>query len=161
MALWQFKIGLLPRQWIEAGGDVRSLFGEEGFEPTVAWRSVRVDRLRERLGALLPAGHSWHSDLVVWGKTESDDIQLWLNDGRAESVQVRFDLREPNINLFRDLASVSRELDLAIVALASMSLVDRDVHQLLRAAAESDAAHFVIDPESFLLNAVAVNDRAT
>jgi hypothetical protein len=161
LAVWQFKVALLPQQWIEAGGDVRSLFGEEGFESAVAWRGMRKDQLRERLGTLLPLGQSWHSDLVLWGKTESDDIQLWLKGSQVESVQVRFDLREPNIGLFRNLASVSRALGLAIVALDSRSLLAGDAHQLLRAAAESDAAHFVIDPESFLLDAVAANDRAT
>jgi hypothetical protein len=86
---------------------------------------------------------------------------LWLKGIQVESVQVRFDLREPNIGLFRNLASVSRALGLVIVALGSRALVAADAHQLLRAAAESDTAHFVVDPELFLLNAVAANDRAT
>jgi hypothetical protein len=161
LAVWQFKVALLPQQWIEAGGDVRSLFGEEGFESAVAWRGIRKDQLQERLGALLPLGQSWHSDLVLWGRTESDDIQLWLKGSQVESVQVRFDLRQPNIGLFRNLANVSRQLGAVIFGLESKTLLAADAHELLRAAAESKAAHFVIDPESFLLDAVAANDRAT
>ncbi len=110
---------------------------------------------------VLSKGKSWHLDLTLLGKAEADDIQLWRREGKVESVQVRFDLRQPNMTLFREVVSIARELGLAIVVLETKSVLPLDIQRLLRAAAESAAAHFVVDPESFLLQAEATNAKAT
>lgn len=161
MAVWQFNIALLPRSWIEAGGDVGVLFGEEGFEPAAAWRGHEEDRLEESLNAVLPRARSWHAELALWGSAEGDSIQVWRQRGRVESIQVRFDLRSPNMALFRKLVDFARASRLAIVVLATQAVLAADPHQLIRAAAESDAAHFAIDPASFLMNVSAVNAKAS
>jgi hypothetical protein len=161
VAVWQFKVALLPQQWIDAGGSVLSLEAEDGYEFAAAWRGYDRRRLQEMLGALLPRGKSWHADLILWGNFESDDIQLSLHNGAVESVQVRFDLRNPNFAMFLKLAALAKELHLAILAPEAGTLLSPEPDRLLRAAAESAAAHFVIDPESFLLAASVVNKRAT
>ena len=161
MAIWQFKIALLPQRWIDTVGDVLSLVDAEGYESAAAWRGYDKCQLQDMLGALLPQGRSWHADRVVWGKVDSDDIQLWSSNGEVEFVQVRFDLRNPNFAMFRQVATLAKELHLGILALEVKTLLGPEPDRLLRAAAESAAAHFVVDPESFLLEASAINERAT
>lgn len=161
MAVWQFNVALLPLRWIEAGGAVGGLFGEEGFEPAVAWRGYEDVRLEESLDAVLPRAKSRHAELALWGSAEGDSIQLWRHRGRVESIQVHFDLRNPNMALFRQLTDFARAANLAIVVLATQAVLAADPHQLIRAAAESDAAHFVVDPASFLMNVSAVNAKAS
>jgi hypothetical protein len=161
VAIWQFTVAFLPQRWIDSGGIVDALFGEEGFDSAPAWWRYDGAQLEAVLGSVLSKGKSWHSDLTLWGNVEADDIQLWRAEARVRTVQVRFDLRQPNIALFREVVNIARELQLAIVALSSQRLVPLDVERLLRAAAESDAAHFSVDPASFLLQVEAANVRAT
>jgi hypothetical protein len=161
VAVWQFKVAFLPQSWINSGGDVACLFGEDGFDSASAWWRYEDARLEAVLGRALTRGRSWHSDLTLWGNAEKDDIQLLRTKGRAESIQVRFDLRNPNMTLFRDVVAIAQELELAILVLGTKSLVPGDVHRLLRAAAESEAAHFSVDPASFLSQVQPANARAT
>lgn len=161
MAVWQFTIALLPQDWLDAGGDLRSLFAEGTFDASSAWRSYRHPQLEEILGSALSKGKSWNSRLTLWGSEQTDDIQLFRSQDRVDSVTVRFDLRQPNMTLFQQVVHIARELRLAIVTLETMSVVPLDVLRLLRAAAESRAAHFVLDPASFLSQMESANTRAT
>jgi hypothetical protein len=161
MAVWQFTIALLPQDWLDAGGSALSLFAEGTFDASSAWWSYRHPQLDEILGSALSKGKSWRSELSVWGNEQTDDIQLFRRKGRVNSLVVRFDLRQPNIALFQQVVHIARELRLAIVTLETMNVVPLDVERLLRAAAESQAAHFVLDPASFLSQMESANSRAT
>jgi hypothetical protein len=161
MPVWQFTIALLPQDWLDAGRDVHALFGEGGFDAAPAWGSLQHPKLEELLGNALSKGKSWYSDLTVWGNEQTDYIQLSRRKGKVTSVVVRFDLRQPNMFLFQHVIYLAQELRLAIVVLETESVVPPDVEQLLRAAAESKATHFVLDPESFLSQMESVNTRAT
>lgn len=161
VAVWQFNIAFLPRDWLDAGGNVHALFDEHGFDASTAWGSYRHPKLEELLGNPLRKRKSWYPDLTLWGNEETDYIQLMRRNGKVRSVVVRFDLRRPNMTLVQHVIFMAHELRLAIVALETESLVQPDVEQLLRAAAESKATHFVLDPESFLSRMESANTRAT
>ncbi|GFE78445.1 hypothetical protein GCM10011487_04450 [Steroidobacter agaridevorans] len=161
MAVWQFTIVFLPQDWLDADGDVLSLSAEGTFDASPAWSSYRHPKLEEILGRALSKGKSWHSELTIWGSEQTDDIQLFRSKGRVDSILVRFDLRQPNMALFQQVIRIAQELRLAIVTLETMTVVPRDVLQLLRAAAESRAAHFVLDPASFLSQMESANTRPT
>jgi hypothetical protein len=162
VAVWQFTIAFLPQDWLDAGGDVHALFEDQGgFDSSPAWGSYRHAQLEEILGTALSRGKSWQTQLTVWGTQQADDIQLWRRSGKVHSLTVRFDLRHPNMALFQQVIHIAQELRLAIVALDTRSVVPLDVLRLLRAAAESQAAHFVLDPASFLSQMESANSRAT
>lgn len=161
MAVWQFTIAFLPQDWLDAGGDVNALFDERGFDAARAWWSYKHPKLEEILGSALSRGKSWHSDLIVWGSEQTDDIQLWRSQGKVNSIVVRFDLRQPNMTLLQQAIHMAQELNLAIMALETGSIVQPNVERLLRAAAESRAAHFVLDPASLLSQMESANARAT
>jgi hypothetical protein len=161
VAVWQFAVAFLPQDWLDAGGDVLSLFAEGTFDASAAWWSYRDPKLEEVLGSALSKGKSWHSDLTIWGSEQTDDIQLFRSKGRVGSIVARFDLRQPNMALFQQVIRIAQELRLAIVTLETMNVVPLDVQPLLRAAAESRAAHFVLDPASFLSQMESANTRAT
>lgn len=163
MAVWQFSIEFLPQGWLDSGGNVHALLEPEGgFDASPAWRSFPHATLEQLLGqAGLSKGKSYHSNLTVWGTQPIDSIQLWRRREKVQSVTVRFDLRQPNMELFQHVIRIAQERHLAIVALETMSIVPLDVLRLLRAAAESRAAHFVLDPSSFLSEVEAANRLAT
>ncbi len=160
MTVWQFAIAFLPRDWLDAGGDVAALFDERGFDAAAAWQSYRHPKLEDVLGGALRKRKSWHSGLTVWGSEESDDIQLSRSQGRVDSIVVRFDLRQPNMTLLQQVIQMTRELRLAIMIVETKRVVEANEEELLRAAAESKAAHFVLDPASFLSQMESANSRA-
>lgn len=159
MALWQFKVALVPKHWLDAGGLVSALVTEEGWETAIAWAGVRGDTLKARIDRVLPRGKSWSPALTLWGSEERSDIQLFEEGGHVESLNVRFDLREPDIKLFRSVLELAQDSGLVVVDMVRRRIVP-DLDGLVRTAAESEAAHFVLDPVSFL-EQVNVGARAT
>lgn len=150
MAIWQFKVSLIPQSWIASGHDLQSLFDDAGYDVSRAWNGYRDSDLAVRLGSILPTGKSWHDALLMWGSDEGNDIQLWRIKTAISDIAIRFDLRHPDIGLFQAITQLARDYELAIIDLAGRRVVAADTAAALRAAAESDAAHYVIDPLSFL-----------
>jgi len=161
MALWQFHLALIPQSWLEAVENIESLFSDEGYDTSSAWASHDSQALEATLGSVLPRGKSWSPALTVWGSSETNDIRLWRSGSAVTSVDVRFDLRNPNMALFKAVIGIARQLQLAILVPSLRRTIGSDVDLLLRAAGESDAAHFVLDPLSFLSQLDAANARAT
>jgi hypothetical protein len=160
VAIWQFKVLLIPASWLDKGGSIDSLFEEDGYDVSIAWRHTPIAELEETFSAVLPLGKSWSAELASWGKEQGDDIQLWRKRGRVSSLGVRFDLRSPNMAFFQSIVEIAGKFPLAILVPSSRRMVESNLKSLLRAAAESDAAHFVVDPQSFLSRMEASNAKA-
>jgi hypothetical protein len=159
VAVWQFKVALIPKRWLNAGGKIAALLTDDGWETAIAWEGVHGDALKSRIEAILPRGKSWSPSLTVWGSAEYNDIQLFEEGGCVESLNVRFDLRKPDMGLFKSIVDLAQDCGLAVVDMARKRNVS-DLNALVRAAAESGAAHFVLDPVSFL-DQVGTSGRAT
>ncbi|HEY4365634.1 MAG TPA: hypothetical protein VGN07_00230 [Steroidobacteraceae bacterium] len=160
MAIWQFNVELIPATWLAAGNDIESLFGEEGFDALPAWAAYEDPGLEQRLGMLLPRSRSWNPAQIVWGSQDGNDIRLSRRHEGIGCVAVHFDLRNPNMLLIRAIADLARDLELAILVPEVRRIATSDVEALLRFAAESSAAHFVLDPQSFLSQLDTVSERA-
>ena len=161
MAVWQFKIALLPQQWLDAGGAVETLFGADGCDTSAAWELTDFESIQRRVGSILPPGQSWSDSLIHWGSYETDDIQLFSENSRVHDLSVRFDLRRPNMPLFNLVVAAAEELHLALLDVARKQVVPRDVQALLRAAATSGAASFVKDPIAFIASVEGERGQAT
>ena len=159
VAIWQFRIELIPQGWLEAGGDIRTLVTDEGFAAAAAWAGYRDAQLEEAFGALLPPAKSWSAELQVWGAQEAHCIRLRRRHGAILAVEVCLDLRDLQIGLFRAIVDLACARNLALLACETKRPIERSAEQLLRHAAASSAAHFVIDPHSFLSELDTVNDR--
>ena len=154
MATWQFRIELIPRQWAESSeGNVEVLYDSEGYDTSSTWvqypPSIEVEPLIE---GIMPKGKSWHSDLHAWGDEERNDIQIWYKSGKLESFAVRLDLRENMDNMLAKIADLAKALDCLIFVPEFRKTINPIVSELGIAAAQSNAARFVKDPEGFLNN---------
>jgi len=159
VAVWQFKVALIPKRWLDAGGSVAELLTREGWDTASAWKGVLGDAFKSRIEGILPRGKSWSPSLTVWGSEEHSDIQLFEHGGHVESLNARFDLRQPDMRLFKLVFDFAQDCGLAIVDMSRKRTVS-DLNEFVRAAAESEAAHFVLDPASFL-DQVGTSARAT
>jgi len=161
MAIWQFKVILVPRSWLDAGGDLGALGADAGCDVAAAWACEAPRELEARLTRVLSRRKSWQPSLALWGGEQSDDVQLWRERGRIGSIAVRFDLRTPNMALFRAVVDLAADLGFVIFVPEARRVIASDVDTLLKMAGESEAAHFVLDPSSFLSQVDPVNARAT
>ena len=151
MALWQFKVTCLPERWIDAGGNPESLFGDDGYDTSPTWTDGDVTLLASEMGTILPQGSSWGPALKIWGAEETDDIQLLHENGKVLDLSIRFDLRHPNMALFKSTVAAAERLKMVILDVEHKRVVARDARSLLQAASKSSAARFVKEPISFLL----------
>lgn len=161
MAIWQFKVILVAGAWLEGGGDVGALGAEPGRDPGAAWSMTEPPGLDARLSGLLPPRKSWQPRLALWGASGRDEIELWRERARIGSINVRFDLRAPNMALLRKIVELAADLGCRIFVPGERRVIASDIDALLKAAGESDAAHFTLDPSSFLSEIDPVNARAT
>jgi hypothetical protein len=160
MSVWLFRVSLIPQRWLDASGTIDVLFDEEGFDGAIAWRGQSDLPLEHHFATVLRAGRSWSSALSVWGTHDADRIEVRRERGRITAVEIYFDLRKPNMTLFHSIAGIAQELGLAVIVPALARTVPADLQQLLRVAAESKAAHYSLDPRSFLLELETPNARS-
>jgi hypothetical protein len=161
VAVWQFKIAFLPQRWLDAGGAIDSLFGDESYDTSTAWEASDLELVQRRIGAILPLSESWSRSQVHWGAYDTDDIQLFAENGQVQDLSVRFDMRRPSARLFNAVVIAAEELHLALLDVGQRRVVPRDVRALLQAAATSSAASFVKDPEAFLTSFGSDGGQAT
>ena len=150
MAVWQFKVQLIPTVWVERGNDVMTLFKEEGYEGIEAWKHrIDVEQIRSAIDMVLPRGKEWNKDLTLWGNEKSDDIQLWLDQQCIESLSIRFDLRDRNIALISNVVSLAKQLDLSIITTEQRHNVGTNLDDLLLLFENSCAQGFK-NPDTFI-----------
>ena len=161
MAIWQFKVLLVSRLWLESGGDVGALGAEAGCDAGAAWSFEEPAELEARLTQVLPRRASWQARHRAWGDEQGDDVQLWTERGRIGAIAVQFDLRSPNMRLVKAVADLAEELGFVVFVPHLRRVIGPGVEALLKVAGESDAAHFALDPGSFLSQLDPVNAKAT
>jgi hypothetical protein len=154
MAIFQFTVALIPSKWAhDSNNDIESLYYEAGYDVSVAWKdnqpNIDVDSL---ISKVLPKGKAWDSEQKVWGSDESSDIQVWYENGRIESIDVRLDLREDISSLLSKVVELAKRLKCYLFIPGAKSIIEPNVFELKKAANESNAAKFVEDPEGFLRN---------
>ena len=155
MAIWQFQFYFIPAEWAsKAKSNIESLFSEEGFDTSLAWKGYSSDLDVESIvQELLPLGKSWHKDLTVYGDLDTTDIQIWKRDKVVESIGVRLDLRQTSEKFLEQLINISKNLNFWLLFPELMLLEKPDLNILITKIRESNAARFVNNPEKFLRQA--------
>ena len=161
MAAWQFKLVPIPKSWLDSGGELDALYEVDGLETRQCWLSYRNPMLVGGLGKLLPRSESWHPQLLTWGSTQSDDIQLFVEDDAVVSLFIRFDLRRNNKSLFAALVECMKDYGLVALVPDLRRVVEPDMSALQNLARTSDAARFVADPQAFLASIDSAHARET
>ena len=162
MAVWQFKIDLIPTRWLKDGHAVAELFPDDSYDGAAAWAQYSdQEKLEKAIDATVKRSHSWHPDMTAWGDEESSDIQLWRETGQIESLGIRFDLRSPPAEWFAFVVALAQEFELSMLVRESKQILETSTFELAHAASTSRAAAFVRDPHDFLSGLSASSDEAT
>lgn len=138
VAAWQAVYWLVPAE-AESG---RREGAWNGVAPTAS--------LLRSLHHVLPPSKSWTPTMRRWGEYASHDVQAWFEAQGLATLQVRLDLRAP------DLASVAERLSGVAESLGAVFEAADGVQLLPTWSAlrehlqHTDAARFVTNPTAFL-----------
>lgn len=144
MAVWQAVYWLVPAD------------AEPGSED--AW--VEIEHASELLRVfddVLPPSHSWSPDMRHWGAEECHDVQASSDGGNLAGIQVRIDLRAPDLRrVVEGLVAAATELG-AVFETEDGAQIVPDPWALGESLRRTPAARFLSDPEAFFKE---IRDRA-
>jgi len=154
MAVWQFLIELIPRDWAQENSyNTGLLQSDEGYATQIAWesRQPEVDVVPV-LSKILPLAESWHKNLIFFGDNKSDDIEVWHQDQVIEGISIRIDLKKDVKRTVVRVVRAAKKLGCIFFIPEKGSFIEANEFALIKMVKESDAAQYVDDPTGFLDN---------
>jgi hypothetical protein len=147
MAIWQFKVDLVPRVYIaDKAGILSRNFTEEDVLAGHLWRGRGVDY--GLLDAVLPEVKSWSPEVRIWGVDESDKVVLTFDGAEVEWITCYIDMRKEDQIFASRVVELAEKLDCVFfVGGAFFMPSGRDLEAI---ADSSIAAQFVRNPERTL-----------
>jgi hypothetical protein len=162
VAIWQFKLFLLPEQTIrEMYGIVPSIIPEDTAETFLWWGKVRPPpNLYTLIDAVLPRMESWSDEIAFWGKKHGNTASVGYADETLKDVawiEFRIDAQGCSDNYIQDICALARQLQCVLMT-ADYRLLQPDAASVFNAIRYSLAQQFVNDPEGTLMD---LGDRIT
>lgn len=152
MAIWQFSIILLPREWaVDVKYDSSSLYEPDGFETAFTWKDRQLaPNFREQFSKILPPSDSWSDAILCWGDEKANDIQVGLENSAVTDIQIRLALHTDFRVLLNPIIEVTEELN-CVFFFPELHLISNATEAALMAAlGSSRAARFVKNPSKYL-----------
>lgn len=153
MAIWQFEVGLIPREWAAQGDNSPEMLcdGEGCNDMSTAWKSNQpVLNLPELISRVLPPTESWCDSLRIWGDESRSDIQVGYEGDKVEFIKVRVDAREDTSHMCAKIVELAHALDCCLFFPAARSVTAADMAVLAMAIQSSRAARFSAAPREFI-----------
>jgi len=150
MAIWQFLIELIPRDWAEENSFNSSLLqSDEGYETQIAWEGRQSEiYIVPVLTKIFPLAESWHEDLISFGDSSSDDIEVWHQDKVIIGISFRIDVRKDFKRTVVKLVNAAKKLGCVFFIPEKGSFVEANEFALFRMVRESEAALIYQKPKA-------------
>jgi len=101
MAIWQYHINVVPEEEIKSYFKSQDFIRGEDIENIDWWkyRDLEIKQFID-LEKLFPPQKSWSDEIIIYGKEDSNCIELLLSKNKKiEEISIRIDLREENQNI--------------------------------------------------------------
>jgi hypothetical protein len=146
MAIWQFLIELIPRDWAEENSyNAGLLQSDEGYATQIAWESRQPEiDVVPVLSRILPLAESWHKDLIFFGDNQSDDIEVWCQDQVIDGISIRIDLKKDVKRTVVKVVRAAKKLGCIFFIPEKESFVEANEFALIKMVKESDAAELYV-----------------
>lgn len=152
MAIWQFRIDLIPISALQAKlGGVPASIPQELAEDFDWWSDTQPPiGFEARLDAILPKANSWSEEVLIWGDERGDTAAVCVdNNRRVEWIGFRIDARGISPGFVRDICKLASELKCVLLS-ANYRLLAPDEQVVLDAIGHSTAKKYVDDPVATL-----------
>ena len=152
MAVWQFRIELIPSNWfIENTNGIEMLYTDGSYDSEPAWSGILFNSIELTLIDKFYSRYAgWHKNHICWGNEESTDIQLWKNGSYVESMSARIDARG-NINFdILSIIAIAEGFGCHLFLPELKIIIEPIEHEIRNNIIKSRAAAFTKDPVGFL-----------
>ena len=154
MALWQFRLILLPRRaLLEQFGIVPVSISMEAAEDYHWWSDVQPPEGFERqIDSMLPRKESWSTGMRMWGQEDSNDAYVSYKDenmNAVEEIAFRIDARAISADLTSAICTFARNLDCLLMT-QEYEILAPERSVILQTVNTSIARRYVVDPVSTL-----------
>ena len=147
VAVWQCDFALVPASELARA---RSDAPAGDLLAIDWWAEVQpADGFESRIEAFLSEGESWSPDLRTWGVEDGTRIDVWRDGGRIDSIRVRIDARQIDLQSLREIVALALYIDAAFLRHDGL-FVPATNEALTSAVDTSAAARFVDDPDAFI-----------
>ena len=163
MAIWQFVVQLVPREWAEREGNFpEAPYDSDGCpDMSAVWKNNQpVMNLAELISNVLPRAVSWSDSLKIWGDQSRNDIQVGYDGNNVEFVMARIDTRENTSHMCAKIVDLALALDCSLFFPETRSVTAADRAVFSSAVQNSRAARCAAVPRKFIehLNRTLSND---
>lgn len=154
MAIWQFKIELLPTDEVrfrvgEPPCSLPATFqGSVGYHSTNGgsfWTSRATSVAVPYFRKLLRETQSWTSDALMYGEEDGDKVEVW-----DDSVVAMIDCRNLDESFVFGVLSIANALECSLLVVETGWVIPAEKEFLVREIESSRALRFVSRPEAAL-----------
>ena len=150
MAIWHFRIGLVPRDSVKAYyGDIPVAIPQQDIEEYDFWAAFQCPPLESMLSTVGSEIPSWSNEIRLWGAAEGHQISVLYQDGRVEWITGKVDARLPCIEFLHKIVDLATHLNCFLLA-SETYVLEPDFGGLLNSFRSSVAVRYLADPEGTL-----------
>jgi len=154
MAIWQFRLTLIPEKVLLSKCDVLPLQVPKDLAEDFPWWSEGQPHpgFEQQIDLILPERTSWSTSMRMWGQEDGNDAYVCYADeskDKVEEVAFRIDAGEISPELVRRVCILARQLGCVLMT-AGYEILAPDESKLLAAINHSTAKGYIDDPVSTL-----------
>lgn len=148
MAVWQFKICLIPQSCFNTNEiDVSRFYDADGnYDASFAWKNRPV---KDEIIKYYPLSKSWHEDLVSFGDEEKTDGQAWYEKGELKNIQFRIDVSGNFVLDIEQIIVIAQKLSCVFFIPEQKCITEPNVFKVISHIKKSNAYLFAKDPEQW------------
>ncbi|MES2653227.1 MAG: hypothetical protein V4663_15915 [Bacteroidota bacterium] len=127
MAIWQYKLFILPKEEVISYFENQRTIGEDDFNEIEWWkyRQLTADNFNS-LVAQLPQNISWSRDIILFGNTDSNCVELLYENNIAVEVSGRIDLSYDYSQFVSLLCNIAQENECIFLS-SSLEILNPDI----------------------------------
>lgn len=137
MAIWQYSFMIVPKEELDAMGCSDSITKEKYFAFHFWQSEYKVCDYEVLLNEILLKGKSWSSEITLFGKEDSDNIEIVSEDGIVIEMCFRFDFNRKDIAVLDKVIEFCIYNGLALIA-EDFSIVSLNLEVIMSTIMDSD-----------------------
>jgi|SRR5579859_1010970 len=154
MAIWQFRLILIPEKILLSRYEVLPLrLSQKVAENVLWWSDVQpVAGFEKWIDLILTQAPSWSSSMRMWGEKRGNEAYVCYADlgmTIVEEIAFRIDVREISSDFIHQICVLAKQLDCVLMT-TDYSILVPDEACVLTAMANSTAQKYLVDPASAL-----------
>ncbi|NJO33474.1 MAG: hypothetical protein HC869_10335 [Rhodospirillales bacterium] len=154
MAIWQFKVFLLPEAKVhERLGGVPITIPADLVEDAQWWLTYQPCGIETAIAKLLPEAPSWSAEMRMWGDEEGDAASaIYEDDSHSKILEIEFRINVARLSdsLVAGICQLSEQFGCLLVSWRQCHVLRPKVPELMAAIERSKATKYVRDPISTL-----------